>query len=216
MGFVGMVPPEYGLQYYLGLVFCFGVPFAALLVLYNAVLGDIIDLDEKTTGFRREAMYYGMEGFFTKNDLAYLERMYQAGAASCFDALAAHAYGLTFPPDEAPAPDVINFRRVELLREVMVAHGDGDKPVYVTESGWNDHPRWVHAVRPAQRIEYTIGAYEWARQHWPWCTCVAAWAFRYPASTLSYHDYYAFVTTDLEPKEIYLEVQGYARRGTTP
>lgn len=141
------------------------------------------------------------------SDLAYLERMYQAGAASAFDALAAHAYGLTFPPDEPPDPDKINFRRVELLRQIMVAHGDADKPVYVTEAGWNDHPRWIHAVRPAQRIDYTIGAYEWAREHWPWCECVAMWAFRYAVPTLNYQDYYAFVTADFEPAVIYLEVQ---------
>jgi hypothetical protein len=145
------------------------------------------------------------------NDAAYLERMYQTGAAPYFDALAAHAYGLKSPPDEPPAPETINFRRVELLRQIMVAHGDGDKPVYVTEAGWNDHPRWANSVRPAQRIEYTIGAYEWAREHWPWCTCVAIWAFRYPASTHNYHDYYAFVTTDFEPRVIYLEVKKYAR-----
>ncbi|MEE8391260.1 MAG: beta-galactosidase [Anaerolineae bacterium] len=143
------------------------------------------------------------------SDVAYLERMYQAGAAAHFDALAAHAYGLTFPPEEPPAPETINFRRVELLREIMVAHGDGDKPVYVTEAGWNDHPRWTNSVRPAQRIEYTIGAYEWARTHWPWCTSVAIWAFRYPAPTHNYHDYYAFVTADFEPKVIYLQVQTY-------
>ena len=143
------------------------------------------------------------------NDLAYLERMYQAGAASSFDALAIHAYGLTFPPEEPPAADAINFRRVELLREIMVANGDGDKPVYVTEAGWNDHPRWARSVRPGQRIEYTIGAYEWARQNWPWCACVAMWAFRYPAPAHSYQDYYTFVTEEFQPKVIYLEVQKY-------
>jgi len=145
------------------------------------------------------------------SDLAYLERMYQAGAAPYFDALAAHAYGLTSPPEQPPAPSAINFRRVELLREVMVAHGDGDKSIYVTEAGWNDHPRWANSVSPAQRIEYTITAYEWASQNWPWCECVAMWAFRYPASTLSYQDYYAFVTVDFEPRVIYLEVQDYTQ-----
>ena len=145
------------------------------------------------------------------SDLAYLEQMYQAGAALYFDALAVHAYGLTFQPEASPAPDTINFRRIELLREAMVAHGDSGKPVYVTEAGWNDHPRWASSVRPAQRIQYTIGAYEWARQHWPWCKCVAMWAFRYPTLTHSYQDYYAFVTTDFEPKVIYLEVQNYTR-----
>ena len=143
------------------------------------------------------------------SDLAYLERMYQAGAAPIFDALAVHAYGMTLPPEQSPAPDTINFRRVELLREIMVAHGDGSKPVYVTEAGWNDHPRWANGVRPAQRIEYTLGAYEWAHRHWPWCRCVAMWAFRYPAMTHNYQDYYAFVMADFEPKVIYLEVQKY-------
>ena len=149
------------------------------------------------------------------SDLAYLEQMVQAGAAPYFDALAVHAYGLKSPPEAPPAPDTINFRRVELLYQVLVAHGDGDKPVYVTEAGWNDHPRWANAVRPAERIAYTLGAYEWARQHWPWCACVATWAFRYPASTLSYQDYYAFVTTDFEPRVIYLEVRNYARGAKT-
>ncbi|MBL7062744.1 MAG: hypothetical protein ISS49_00865 [Anaerolineae bacterium] len=145
------------------------------------------------------------------SDLAYLERMYQAGAAPYFDALAVHAYGLTLPPEEPPAPGALNFRRVELLRAGLVAHGDGDKPIYVTEAGWNDHPRWAGGVRPAQRIEHTIGAYEWARQHWPWCACINMWAFRYPAPTHSYQDYYTFVTENFEPKVIYLEVQDYTQ-----
>jgi hypothetical protein len=143
------------------------------------------------------------------SDLAYLERMYAAGAAPYFDALAAHAYGHTSPPDEAPAPDKINFRRVELLRNIMDRHGDTAKPIYITEAGWNDHPRWTGAVSPAGRIEYTIGAYEWALAHWPWCECVAMWAFRYPAPAHSYQDHYTFVTADFEPKVIYLEVQEY-------
>ncbi len=143
------------------------------------------------------------------SDLIYLRRMYDAGAAAYFDALAAHAYGHTSPPAAPPAEDAINFRRVELLREVMIFYGDSEKPVYVTEAGWNDHPRWTGAVSPAKRIEYTIGAYDWAHQRWPWCKCVAMWAFRYPAPTQSYHDHYAFVGADFDPHVIYLEIQDY-------
>jgi hypothetical protein len=143
------------------------------------------------------------------NDLAYLNQMYEAGIAPHFDALAAHAYGHTTPPEAPPDPQTINFRRVELLREIMDAHGDTAKPIYITEAGWNDHPRWTGAVSPAQRIEYTLGAYEWAAERWPWCLCVAMWAFRYPAPTYSYQDHFTFVTTDFEPQVIYLEVQEY-------
>ncbi len=145
------------------------------------------------------------------DDLLYLEAMYQAGAAPFFDALSAHAYGLQSPPEAEPAPRALNFRRVELLRQIMVEHGDAHKPVYITEAGWNDHPRWTMSVSPAQRVHYTIGAYEWAREHWPWCSVVAMWAFRLPAPRHNYRDNYAFVTTEFEPKPIYLEVQKYAR-----
>jgi len=144
------------------------------------------------------------------DDLYYLEGMYEAGAAPYFDALAVHAYGLGFPPQAEPSPDVLNFRRTELLRAVMVAHGD-DKPVYITEAGWNDHPRRVGSVRPAQRVAYTVGAYEWAREHWPWCRCVAMWVLRFPAPLHDYQDYYTFVADDFQPKPVYLAVQEYTQ-----
>src|SRR4030066_233871 len=69
---------------------------------------------------------------------------------------------------------VVNFRRTELLRQVMLEYGDAGKPIMITEGGWNDHPRWTRAVKPAQRIQYTIQAYELARG-WEWCQAVALW-----------------------------------------
>jgi hypothetical protein len=146
------------------------------------------------------------------NDLTYLQKMYDAGAALYFDALAVHAYGLQSSAEEQPAPDRLNFRRVELVREVMVRNGDAAKAVYVTEAGWNDSPRWNQAVRPAQRIDYTLAAYQWAEERWPWCKVVAMWVFRYPTPMRNYHDYYAFVGTDFEPRPIYLKVQEWATR----
>jgi len=143
------------------------------------------------------------------NDLLYLQRMYAAGAAGSFDALAAHAYGWKFPPDAAPAPDTINFRRVELLRDIMVRNGDASKPILITEGGWNDHPRWTKAVRPAQRAAYTVAAYELAR-NWSWCEAVALWAFRFPWQSYTFQDYFAFVDVDFVPRLIYEEVRRYA------
>jgi hypothetical protein len=144
------------------------------------------------------------------NDLVYLERMYAAGAAEHFDALAVHAYGLGFPPDEPPAPDAINFRRVELWREIMVAHGDADKAVYLTESGWNDSPRWTRAVTPGARIDYTLGGFEWAEAHWPWMQAVCVWAFRYPAPQYSYGDYFTLVSPEFVSKPVYEAIRDWA------
>jgi hypothetical protein len=143
------------------------------------------------------------------SDLEYLQKMYDAGAKDFFDALAAHAYGWKSPADEAPAPNRVNFRRTELLREIMVQNGDAAKRVMLTEGGWNDHPRWTKAVRPAARIEHTLRAYDLCQQ-WDWVDACALWAFRYPAPAQTYQDYFTFVTPSFDPKPIYWEVQKYA------
>jgi hypothetical protein len=141
------------------------------------------------------------------NDLLYLEGMYDAGAKPLFDALAVHAYGTTFPPDTPPDATVLNFRRVELLREIMVDSGDGSKPMFITESGYNDHPRWTRAVRPAQRIEYTEEMLSIAAGDWPYVRAVVLWMMRTPAPTYSYNDYFTLVTPEFVTKPIYHALQ---------
>jgi polysaccharide biosynthesis protein PslG len=144
------------------------------------------------------------------NDLIYLERMYEAGAADYMDGLAAHTYGFKFPPDMEPAADIINFRRVELWREIMLRYGD-DSPIYITETGWNDSPRWTRAVRPAQRLQYTVAAMQYAEENWPYVPVVAVWMFRTPAPTRSYMDYYTLVTPEFIAKPLYEELQRYTQ-----
>jgi GH35 family endo-1,4-beta-xylanase len=145
------------------------------------------------------------------DDLIYLQRMYDAQAGACFDGMAIHAYGFTFPPDDPAHPQEINFARAELTYAVMQRNGDGDKPCFITEGGWNDHPRWTKAVRPYQRIEYTLRAYEKALREWEWCQAVCLWAFRYPWPQKTYQDYFSLVTPEFIPKPIYSELQRYAR-----
>jgi polysaccharide biosynthesis protein PslG len=144
------------------------------------------------------------------NDLTYLAAMYEAGAADFFDGLAVHAYGLTFPPEAEPAADVLNFRRVELVREIMVAYGDQETEIFITETGWNDHPRWARAVRPGQRIQYTLDALAYAERYWPYVRMMAIWAFRFPAPTRSYMDYYTLVTPEFVNKPIYDVLKNYS------
>ena len=143
-------------------------------------------------------------------DLVYLQRMYDAGAGACFDALAVHAYGWKLPPDDPPALDRINFARVELVREVMVRNGDAAKSIVITEAGWNDHPRWAKAVRPGERIQYTVRALRKAREEWPWVLAANLWAFRLPTPAHNYNDYFTFVDTEFRPKPIYEAVREYA------
>ncbi len=143
------------------------------------------------------------------NDLTYLQGMYDAGAAPYFDGLAAHSYGLTFPPEAEPGPDLLNFRRVELLREIMVANNDAQKQIFLTETGWNDHPRWTQAVRPSQRLQYTLDAVSYAQENWPFMEMIGIWVFRLPAPQKSYMDYYTLVTPEFVEKPIYHALQEF-------
>ncbi len=143
-------------------------------------------------------------------DLDYLAQMYEAGAADYFDVLAVHNYPFNNPPQAEPAEDILNFRRVELIREVMLDYGDVDKPVYITETGWNDSPRYTYGVRPAERIAYTLEMYDFTQEAYPWLEMICLWHFRLPAPTNHYYDYFTYVSTDFQIKPIYEAVQAYA------
>ena len=145
------------------------------------------------------------------NDLDFLRDMYAAGARDYFDALAIHAYGLKTAPEAEPAEDQLNFRRAELLRQIMLDNGDADKRASITEGGWNDHPRWAHAVRPSRRSAYTVRAFAFVEANWDWLDRFCVWAFRYPADLHSYPDHYTLVSADFVKKPIYYALQDYAR-----
>lgn len=150
------------------------------------------------------------------SDLVFLEEMYQAGAAEYFDILSANAFGMDRPPDDPPEPDVLNFRRVELQREIMMRHGDGDKPIWFNEYGWNAAPAdlppeeliWQR-VSEEQQALWTVEGIEWARKHWPWAGVFNIWYFRQIGniSPDRAHYYFRMVDVDFTPRRVYHTVQ---------
>lgn len=139
-------------------------------------------------------------------DLRYIEELYAAGAAPYFDAWAVHNYGALLPPDTAPDPEEVNFRRIEVVRDLLAAHGDGRKRLMITEGGWNDNPRWSAAVRASDRLRWTVAAYRMA-EDWPWLEAMALWQFSTPWQARTYQDNWNFVASDGTPKAIYWAVR---------
>jgi hypothetical protein len=128
-------------------------------------------------------------GLDAVNDLDFLEALYAAGAAAFFDVLATHPYGFGRPPEDPPAPDQLNFRRMELQRARMVAHGDAAKPVWITEMGWrtaapNPADRW-QVVSPARQRTYTLAALEQGATY-PWLQRMALWELNRTADLYGY------------------------------
>jgi polysaccharide biosynthesis protein PslG len=91
----------------------------------------------------------------------------------------------------------------------MLRHNDAGTKIYITEFGWNDHPRWTLAVRPGQRIQNTLDAFTYAEENWPYVEMIAIWAFRLPAPTKSYMDNFTLVTPEFVTKPIYTELQRF-------
>ncbi len=68
--FITAVPERWAGTYALALFAALSLPVATLLIMANAIIADIVDLDEQKTGRRREAMYFGMQGLVTKSAIA--------------------------------------------------------------------------------------------------------------------------------------------------
>ena len=151
------------------------------------------------------------------SDVAFLEEMYRHGAKPFFDILFANAYGFSLPPDDPPDPNVLNFSRVLLLREVMERNGDADKPVWLNEFGWNASPPdlgegrllWGR-VSEEQQAEYTVRAIETARRDWPWAGVFNIWFFRQTGQQYQWDDsqfYFRRVDIGFTPRLVYKRVR---------
>ena len=133
------------------------------------------------------------------SDLLYLEKMYEAGVQGYFDIMGSMVYGLwTGPYDRRTSRDRTNFSRAQLLREIMVRHGDGDKPIWATEVGWNALPEDSPAfpsygrVSEIQQAIYAVEAYQRAAREWPWMGVMNYWFFRRPSDAEKDQSWYYF------------------------
>ncbi|MFN8371783.1 MAG: cellulase family glycosylhydrolase [Anaerolineae bacterium] len=123
------------------------------------------------------------------NDFIYLQRMYDAGAGDCFDVMSVNGYGLNSgPTDRRMRPTTITFARNLYIRDIMVANGDADKPIWISEAAWNpvpddpsiNNPLAFGRVTPEQAARYMPLGYERAQQEWPWVGVIFYWFFTRP------------------------------------
>lgn len=154
------------------------------------------------------------------NELAYLQRLYEAGAASNFDVLAVQAYGLRGGPDD-PRVDTtdVTFSRPQLVRDVIVRNGDAGKPIWATELGWNVNPPDLQEQRfgrvtPTLQARYTVRAFE-RLQRWPWLQVAYVWFWKRADERNREQDWFWFRLADpdftLQPVYYALRDYGAAR-----
>jgi len=151
----------------------------------------------------------GTQSTSAMDDTVYLQWMYDAGAAACFDVLGAHGAGYKAPPWASPEQIAANpgwgghpsfgFRRVEQLRDIMVANGDGGKQVWLMEFGWTSDPNnpsyaW-HRVTEEEKARYIVEAFRYANHNWrPWIGVMILWNVSSPGWTPDTEQYWWSIT----------------------
>lgn len=173
-----------------------------------------------------------------RNDLLYLQEMYEAGAGQVFDIMSVQIYGLGYPPDfRYIQPDwrskdlkKINFNRPSALREVMIRNGDGPKPVWAAEYGWISVPpaqlehykaprpdgwdqSWGESVDAETQARYLRDGIERIRREWPWVGVINVWFLR-PDPSLSANpanvtNYFSIVDQNFQPRPAYNLLKEY-------
>ncbi len=77
----------------------------------------------------------------------------------------------------------MNYGRPQFVRDLMVANGDADKPIWISEMAWNAVPDEVAdkrfgQVSPEQQARYAVLAYQRALAEWPWAGVINTWYFK--------------------------------------
>jgi polysaccharide biosynthesis protein PslG len=135
------------------------------------------------------------------NDFVYLQRIYDAGAADCFDVLSMQGYGLNSgPTDRRMRPVTVNVGRNQYIRDIMVKNGDAEKPIWISEAAWNPVPddptiaSWKNfgQVTLEQAAQYMPMYYERAQEEWAWVGVVNYWYFTQPSDARKGESWYYF------------------------
>ena len=153
------------------------------------------------------------------SDLTYLQRMYDAGAATYFDVLAMQGYGLwSGPTDRRMNPRVINFSRPRFVRDVMVRNGDAAKSIWISEMNWNAVPDEIAdkrygQVTPEQQAAYLPMAYDRLQREWPWLGVANTWFLKRATDEWEQQGqpqaYFRLLTADFQPEPVYTAMQKY-------
>ncbi|HID88161.1 MAG TPA: hypothetical protein EYP52_00400 [Anaerolineae bacterium] len=167
------------------------------------------------------------------DDVQYLEAMYDACLAGHFDVISTHNYGFGGKPDDKSwGYGILNFRRAEDIYQVMVNHGDGDKPVWATEFGWlldasyEGHPECIgywesigfawQRVSPDQQADYLVYAFQYADANWPWMGVMVVSNLDFSTTgwyaTCDPLNWFSILKPDESPRLAYNALKGMTKR----
>ena len=132
----------------------------------------------------------------------FVERMYKAGAKGHFDALAIHPYSYPALPMDPTTSSWNTFYRLPLIHDAMVAQGDGEKKIWLTEYGAPTGTDPTAVTEDAQGT-YAEEAYK-AVEAWSWAGPLFWYAARDAGTDLANREHnFGLLHRDFSPKPAY-------------
>jgi hypothetical protein len=166
-----------------------------------------------------------------QDDLTYLSNMYAVGngaVKACFDVLGAHPEGYGNPPEQnvfnhtatsfANHPSFF-FRRAEDYRNVMVAVGDGNKPIWATETGYDSNGQapagyeYARTITEAEQADWLVREFAYAKANWPWMGVMFVWNLNFQAVVPITDEKWGFsvLRNDYSPRPAYAALVDMAK-----
>lgn len=161
------------------------------------------------------------------DDLAYLTQMYQyqnGVVKAFFDVLGAHPQGYGNAPEETVQQHTqltfsnhpsFFFRRAEDYRNLMVQVGDGNKPIWATETGYDSNPlaptgyEYARTITEAQQADYLVREIRYVQANWPWMGALFIWNLNFQAVVPQTDEKWGFgvLHPDYSPRPAYTALQ---------
>jgi hypothetical protein len=157
-------------------------------------------------------------GGISCNDDVWLGQLYGLGVQGSFDIAATHPYqGMADAPPELPDDGHRwNFTHTPAVRAVMVANGDGAKPLWFTEFGWSAHanwpgvPNWQRGTTSAQQGDYLVRAHQYTKANWPYVTAMFWYKeMASPGGTDVHEEGFALLDSNLTERPVYSALRAY-------
>jgi aryl-phospho-beta-D-glucosidase BglC (GH1 family) len=144
------------------------------------------------------------------NDVNWLRRMYAAGAAGFFDALAVHPYQdpATAAPDAPSQGNTYRLSTLPMVHRLMVANGDGAKPIWLTEFGWTTAKTGPRpGVDDDTQARYLAQAVRQIRSQYPYVTHAFWFCLRDRDDSTPYENNFGLLHVRGSPKPAFAAMQ---------
>jgi polysaccharide biosynthesis protein PslG len=160
-------------------------------------------------------------GGLSKSDFYYLEDLYRLGGGAYFDAVAVQPYTFGVDPraswngvhewEDSERISINAFPAIKEVRASMVAFGDAEKDVWLTEFGYSTTTD-DGGVSQLRQAAYLRTAYRYV-ERFPWVKALFWYAARnspFYEDADSYEGRFGLLTTNWRPKPSYSALRSYA------